>query len=446
MKHQRILFISLALIIVILSSLACSLPFKIVPNTPEPEILIVEVTSAPDEVAESEEEEAPPESEATATPEPPTPTVEHLVRPGEPGGPSSWVIDTSTKSLAASRETGADLFTTNYLERPFTSEVMDYQAHLDLIRVNLSVVSPWIYGTLILEGSPPADSEAIYALEIDLDSDGRGDWLIMGAVPPGSEWTTDGAKAYQDTNGDVGGFSPMNAEDPNPAWDGYETLVFENYLGSDPDLVWIRRDPGNANQVQIAFKHSLIGNDNQFAYGGWADEGLRDPAAFDYNDSMTFDQAGSTFSGSSKYPIKELASVDNTCRWTYGYDPTTAFPGLCPLPATPTPTPEPGAITGGVFFDRNGNGFKNGTDPGISDITVRLGQGACGSSGYASTSTGSSGSYTFSDLPAGTYCVSVVINKSCGGWLPTTAEQRTVNLSPGELLLVTWFGYSPHVC
>jgi hypothetical protein len=278
---------------------------------------------------------------APAATETPQPTIEHLVRPGEPGSANTWVTDPSTKALADARESGADLFHTNLFERPFTSQVMDYQAYIDLTRVNLNFSTPWVYVTFNLEGSPPTESTAIYALELDDNSDGRGDWLILGQVPPGIEWTTDGAKAYQDLNGDVGGPAPMNADPPNSSRDGYETIVFDEGIGNDPDAVWIRRDPGNANNVQLAFKYSLIGNDPTFAFGGWADDGLKNPGAFDYNDFMTFDEAGSAYSLNSRYPIKELASVDSTCRWAYGYTPTTAFPGLCPLPVTPTPTHTP---------------------------------------------------------------------------------------------------------
>jgi hypothetical protein len=458
MNYRRKFFPILAIAVLLFAGLACNLTSRTA-TTQEGDLqasveaaivntaVAQTLTSAEGEVDSPQAETSEPEIAATDTPEPqPTATVEHLVRPGEPGNPNTWVTDNSTKSRAASKSTGADSFNTNFLERPFTSEQMDYQGYLDLTRVNLSFVSPWVYTTFVLEDSPPEDTEAVYALEIDLESDGRGDWLILGQVPPGTEWTTVGAQAFRDTNGDVGGFSPMNAENPNPSWDGYETLVFEDYVGSDPDLVWIRRDPANANQVQLAFKYSLIGSDGSFAFGGWADEGMRDPGAFDYNDSMTFDQAGSPYAESSKYPIKELASVDNTCRWTYGYEPTTSFPGLCPLPATPTPTPEPGSIEGGVFNDMNLNGSRNGGEPGIPNVTIRLGKGACGSTGFGNTSTAGNGSFQFNDLPAGTYCISVQIDRTCGGWRPTTVEQRTVNLAPGDAKLIAWFGYGAYVC
>jgi len=462
MRRHRARYPITAVAVLLTAMLACNLPGNLAPGSSN-DLQITETFQAVEtaiaqtlesgEQADPQETEGPqdtqeaPAEENTPTPEPePTPTIEHQVRPGEPGNPNTWVTDNSTKSRAAEKSTGADLFNTNVLERPFTSETMDYQGHLDLIRVNLNVSSPWVYTTFILEEAPPEDSEAVYALEIDLQSDGRGDWLFLGKVPSGTDWTTAGAQAFKDENGDVGGFSPMNAENPNASWDGYETLVFEDYFGSDPDAVWIRRDPGDPKKVQLAFKHSLIGGDSSFAFGGWADEGLRDPGAFDYNDSMTFDQAGSPYAESSKYPIKELASVDNTCRWTYGYEPTTSFPGLCPLPATPTPTPEPGSITGGVYNDQNLNEVRNGGEPGISNVTVRIGRGACGSTGLTSTTTAGNGSFSFNNLEAGTYCVSVNITPTCGGWLPTTVTARTVVLAAGENKAIAWFGYSVYVC
>ncbi len=450
----------LVLLFIFLAIAACNLPGKFFASLQTGDTGATETIQAletevarlqnnPEEAQEVEQEsvsESDPEPEATATPQP---TIEHLVRPGEPAAANTWVTDTSTKALADARESGADLFHTNLFERPFTSQVMDYQAYIDLTRVNLNFSTPWVYVTFNLEGSPPSDSTAIYALEIDLNSDGRGDWLLSGQVPPGNEWTTDGAKAYQDLNGDVGGPVPMNDDPPNASRDGYETLVFDEGIGNDPDAVWIRRDPGNSNNVQLAFKYSLIGNDPTFAFGGWADDGLKNPGAFDYNDFMTFEEAGSAFSQNSRYPIKQLASVDSTCRWTYGYTPTTAFPGLCPLPVTPTPSPTPalGSISGGVWNDMNSNSVINGGEPGMSGVTVRLGSGSCSSTGLGNRTTSSSGAFSFTDLPQGTYCVSVVNpNPSCGGWLPTTVTQRTVVLGPGEYKLIAWFGYSAYVC
>jgi len=332
---------ALALLVLLISLLACNLPGEpgYAPQPGEVQVTVVLQTQTQAiQVAPTNQAPAAdaPTSEAQASP---APAIAHQLWPGEPGGVSTWVSDRSTKSLAAARQSDADIFDINLLERPFSAQAMDYQAHLDLTRVNLHIGAPWLYVTFLLEGPPPPDSSAVYALEFDLDNDGRGDWLVLGRVPPGSEWTSTGAQVYQDTNNDVGGLRPMESDAPNPAWNGYDQLVFDQGLGSDPDAAWVRRDPGNPNQVQLAMKYALISNDDEFAFGGWADDGLKNPAGFDYNDFLTLDQAGSPVKASSRYPLKELAMVDNTCRWTYGYTPLEPIPGLCPLPATPTPTP-----------------------------------------------------------------------------------------------------------
>jgi len=449
----------LAAILIFISIAACKIPGELFASSqssdaPPPgtiQALETEIALLQDDSGEDQEAEQETESEADPAPNTatPVPTIAHLVIPGEPSTANTWVTDTSTKGIAHTRESGADLFHINQYERPFTSQVMDYLPYIDLTRVNLNFSAPWVYVTFNLEGPPPADSTATYALELDLDSDGRGDWLILGQVPAGTEWTTDGAKALQDLNGDVGGGAPMSADLPDSSRDGYETLAFDEGIGADPDAVWVRRDPGNPNNVQLAFKYSLIGNDNTFAFGGWADDGLKNPGAYDYNDFMTFDQAGSAFASNHRYPIKELASLDSTCRWAYGYTPTTAFPGLCPLPVTPTPSPTPalGRITGGVFNDFNGNGVKALSEPGMANVTIRLGNGACGSTGAGNTTTVSNGSFIFNNLPQGTYCVTVVNpNPSCGGWLPTNGTQRTVNLGEGEYKLILWFGFAAYIC
>ncbi|MDF1501081.1 MAG: hypothetical protein P1P76_11475 [Anaerolineales bacterium] len=339
-----------------------------------------------------------------------TPTVEHKVFPTSPGGVASFMTDRSTAALASERRAIADNFDINLLERPFTSSEMNYQDYLDITRGELSLNGPFVYVTIYLEGSAPADAEPTYGVEVDTDLDGHGDWLIMGLVPPGSDWTTDGVRACRDANGDVGGPTPMRSDSPNSARDGYEDCVFENGYGIGPDEAWIRRDPGQSDRVQIAFMFSLIGSDGEFLWGAWADEGVKEPGWFDYHDHFTFPEAGSAASNSSEYPIKALALVDNTCRWGYGFEPTGSEPGVCFIPPTPTPTLTPtpvpqGSISGYVYEGYGGPG-PSGTR--ISGVSVRLGQGACTSSGYSSKSTNSDGFYNFTGLPAGTYCVTVI--------------------------------------
>ncbi|MEJ2606677.1 MAG: choice-of-anchor Q domain-containing protein [Anaerolineales bacterium] len=127
-----------------------------------------------------------------------------------------------------------------------------------------------------------------------------------------------------------------------------------------------------------------------------------------------------------------------------------------PRPPTSTPTAEPtptatsppanGSISGVVFQDGNSNGNQDINDAGMSGVTVYLGQGACSSSGYQSQVTSGSGAFNFTNLPAGTYCLSVNIPLVCGTYSsPTTATQYTIVLSPGGSVYKL-FGFATFPC
>ncbi len=419
-------------------------------NTPPPE-----ATSPPDATAPSD---------ATQVPGAPTFTpILHTTQPGEPTPLSYWLTDSSSASLAAERRANADNYTINLLERPFTSQVMDYQDYLDIVRGELDVQSAWVYVNVFVEGSPPQDSTAQYGVEIDLNLDGRGDWLIIGTVPNTSAWTTDGMTALQDPNGDVGGLDPMRIDAPNPAWNGYDSLVFDlsQGIGADPDAAWIRRHPSDNNVVQLAFKYTLIGSPSTFLWGVWADEGAQQPGWMDYHDHFTLAQAGSPASGSPDYPLKELASIDNSCRWSYNFTPSGNEVGLCyipptptptspppptPLPPTPTNTPRPGTIRGTVWSDLVENGGIDSPNTRLSGKTIKLGQGNCPSSGYRSTTTNSSGVYIFSGLPAGTYCVTSTVSTSCSFYLSSASKNPDkVTVNAGQTKYLN-FEYHQTVC
>jgi hypothetical protein len=356
------------------------------------------------------------------------------------------VTDPSSKSTAADRQTSSDNFQILFLERPFTANVMDYQSHLDITRGEISVSSPWVYVTIFLEGSPPTDSTALYGIEIDLDRDGRGDWLVYGQVPETSDWTSKDTRIYYDSDNDVGDGTPIQADGSGAGLNGFDDMKFDQgYNTTDPDAGWVRRDPSNPSRVQLAFKYAFIGSPSDFLWGVWSDEGPKTPAWFDYNDHFTLAEAGSPVKNSSQYPLKALYSVDNTCRFAYGFTPTTQYPGMCKLPPTPTPTPEPGSISGGVFKDLNANGTKQGTDPGWNGQAVHLGSGSCASSGLKNTTTAGSGNYSFSGLSPGTYCVSVNASIACN-WEPSTTESRTVTVTSGANTSVAWFGYKATNC
>ncbi len=118
--------------------------------------------------------------------------------------------------------------------------------------------------------------------------------------------------------------------------------------------------------------------------------------------------------------------------------------------AEPTPTatspPANGSISGVVFQDNNSDGNQQANDAGMSGVTVYLGQGACSSSGYQSQVASGSGSFNFTNLPAGTYCLSVNIPLVCGTYSsPTTATQYTIILSAGGSVYKL-FGFATFPC
>jgi len=86
------------------------------------------------------------------------------------------------------------------------------------------------------------------------------------------------------------------------------------------------------------------------------------------------------------------------------------FHDLCAVPYASIPPGDPlpeGCIevdgTGGLEAD----GVYDPGEPGIEDITLHLGSGACPSTGLATDTTDNDGTYSFGGLSAGTYCVSV---------------------------------------
>lgn len=464
MIRSRLAPIVLSFLALTVLSLACNRPFAGVGGDSD--------SSAQTQAAQDTEQAvratgtAPPPSTASPTAEPtstatlePTATIQHFQTPGAPSGVERFLTDASSLAYASEGRAVGDDFSLNRLERPFTSGEMIYQAHLDIVRAELDEIAPWIYVTIFLEGTPPQGSLAHYGVELDLDGDGGGDWLVMAQAPESTSWSAEGVRVYQDANDDVGGSEPMRAEPPSGLGDGYEQLVFDGGIGNDPDAAWARISPSGPNRVQIAFKSGQAGS-SEFLWGVWADAGPQDPGGFDYNDSFSPQQAGSPLLNNPNYPLNQLAAVDNSCRDAYGYETSGLEPGLCVIP---------GSISGVVWKDRclitGGEGgepmvlgrgcqgsppnwtsdgiYEPSWEPGISGVLVDLGSGACPSTGLATSTTGSSGSYNFRGLSAGTYCVSIDLfdhdNQSDlipGSWrVPNSGSpvaQYTVSLLAGE--------------
>lgn len=276
-------------------------------------------------------------AEPSVTPEP---DIVHITYPSYSEGSNTFVSDFSSLDYAPEKSTVGDYYQMNRLERPFSADEMDYFGDLDITRVELKFASPWFYATFMLTGDLREAGDIYYGLEFDLDSDGRGDFLIWALLPSGLDWVTDGVQVLEDRNNDVGGLVPLQMEDPNTNLDGYETVIFNAGEGDDPDLAWIRRDPEVTSQIQIAFKDSFLGSEG-FLWSAWADEGLIDPGLFDYNDQVVLPVAGSPYKDSPEYPLKAVPLVDSTCRSWYGMVPEGDEPGLCTIQQEKTPNGGP---------------------------------------------------------------------------------------------------------
>lgn len=258
----------------------------------------------------------------------PTPEPEHLILPGSPSTLHTYISDIVTVDLAKNKTAIGDSYAWSRLERPYTPNLMQYRSYLDIYQVNLQVADPWVYITFVLIGKLPPIGDIRYAVELDLDHDGRGDFLVMASLPPDTTWTTDNVWVLADEDEDIGGLYPLYIEESTQEQNGYEREIFSSGVGEDRDLAWVRRDPEERNQLQLAFKESITGVLG-FMWSAWTDEGIKDPSQFDFNDHFSYDEAGSPNKGNYRYPVKAVALVDSTCRSWYGFIPTGDEPGLC---------------------------------------------------------------------------------------------------------------------
>ncbi|MGH2606071.1 MAG: hypothetical protein ACRDG5_05730 [Anaerolineales bacterium] len=303
----------------------------------------------------------PPAKPATATPlivtpvprpsfgPPPTPTRPGAGFPGEPAEAQGFVIDRSSAAFAEERRTIADDYASLRFERPFTRTAMDYVPFVDILRAEISAQNQWVYVSIVIQDLPPSGAEVMYAVELDADRDGRGDWLIVASAPLASAWTHESVQVLQDGDEDVGGATPLVSDIHLRQGSGYETVDFDDGDPASRNPAWARIAEGSDSRIQFALNHDWLGDEARLLWGVWADAGLQDPRLYDYNDTFTLREAGSPLSTSPDYPLRLLTSVDNTCRWAFGFAPRGTEPGLCgfepptpfpsatPIPATPTP-------------------------------------------------------------------------------------------------------------
>lgn len=330
----------LALTIFLITALACNMSGGAATPTP----LSLEGTAIIPVAGEAGTPTVPPtEIPATATV-----VLTHVVTPDSPRG-GKLIYDVQSAGTALElRAPYGDSYDMNRLERPFMQEMM-YIPDLDINSFTVSKDDNWWYVSIELMGDDPNSAFDIhYGVELDLDRDGFGDYLIWAHPPYTNQWDTVPVQVYQDMNHNTGGVSGSKSDAPLDG-DGYETLLFDGSAGgADPDMAWVRINAGPRATVQFAFKKLWSGN--TFMLGVIADAGLKDPTKLDYVDRFSIAEAGSPVKENQNYPLQDLFLVDNTCRDAFGFDPTHYEPQGCPVPATSTPKPrmpEPNLTPGG---------------------------------------------------------------------------------------------------
>lgn len=248
-------------------------------------------------------------------------------------------LEDSDSSLRAdeNRVLSGDNFLNNLYERPFTAYEMEYQPDLDIYTVDFAYDDSYYYFTINLNGKNVDEwlLTGRYGIEFDRTLTGRGDLLVL-VENPRKEWSLNNVLVFVDVNADVGGPTPIIADEGFKG-DGYDLKI--DLTGKL--AAFARLSPDNDQAVQIAVSQELLEYPDEFLWGAWAGKELIRPVLFDHNDAFGQSEAGSPYSDDEDYPIKALFNIDNTCRLPYGFSRmSSGIPGMC---ITSAPTPMPGA-------------------------------------------------------------------------------------------------------
>jgi hypothetical protein len=282
----------------------------------------------------------------TPTPFPtdtPTPTsdpyeaVFHMDTPGDPVYfPQQLAYDCNTGKYTpidspAVVGLGCNRWESNLLEIPHDAQWDTYFPYLDIIKLQMGEDDTWYFARYFTYASESASHvlSASYGMEIDFEMEGQGDILIFVTDPSAFEpgvWYVEGVQVWQDVNEDIGAQTIMYADEDNPG-DGYETLLFDQGLGDDPDFAWARLSTEYPGVVEFAIKKTILELDVQdevFSWWGWASQEVLQPEVFDYVDT---------------FADGEVFQLENTCRWVYNASPF-ELPNICPY-VKPTPEKAP---------------------------------------------------------------------------------------------------------
>lgn len=219
--------------------------------------------------------------------------------------------------------TWVDTWFVNQYERPFTAGAMEYQPFLDIREARLRPAGEWT--VFEIQAVEPALNNRIYiSLEIDTDLDNRPDLLVLTRAVEETSWNDLVVTTLLDQNRDAGGSLPRLAEPFKDTWNGFEGKL---ETGATPS-VYTRLSPDSNSVYQIAVLNNMIGSD-QYVWRVWLEGEIFHPGWVEYNDHYSLVEAGSPYLYSPNYPLKELASLDNTCLHFYGGEVVQPQPGLC---------------------------------------------------------------------------------------------------------------------
>jgi hypothetical protein len=248
-------------------------------------------------------------------------------------------LDCSTGDLVTPGELiqpaiGCDYWERNRFERPFNALTQDeYYPDLDIEYAFLGRDAEWYYLRVALN-DPQPDTDYLpgtYAIEMDQDLDGRGDLLVLVSEPgkeSGKIWSTRGVQVWSDSNNDVGGERPKIAEGSVLA-DGYETLLFDERNGADPNGAWARVFMTGSAYLELAFRTDYLKEVISFKWWVWSGYGVNSPDQFDLHDFYTLERSGDSYQGLDFFPIKEIHSVDSSCANLWGSVPDPNDPDYC---------------------------------------------------------------------------------------------------------------------
>lgn len=268
------------------------------------------------------------------------PTIVHEMTPGEPSyARGQKVTDCNTGDRVAMGVTtlvaeGCDTWQIDKLERPVDYLNGTYYPWLDIVSVSMGTNQAWMFANVQLfkDAAGKIPSDMVVGVELDVNLDSRGDFLVLATGPNSTDWTTNGVQVWKDINGDVGG---TKAHTPDgQKGNGYETLIFDSGKGDDADLAWVRINPGNGSAIEFAFKPTLLPKNQVFAWWAWVGQGEVDPQEMEVIDYQS---------------EASVWKMDNTCGWIFNANPSRMLSNICDyvvptVTPLPTPTPKPGFV------------------------------------------------------------------------------------------------------